>query len=364
MRRYVTVLALLGAAILAGCGPFVSELTGTTGPPSPAYTTTTTSPSPSPTARTAVVGPADPVVTTQPAEGLVSRSYKWKYAGKEWTWDLQVPQSLDDYYKSLPRSPTPNYSVYVTHPMDDPYLDGLVTKLDEAASREGYSEYEKIEFAAAFVQSLPYVTDNVSTGYDEYARYPIETLVDNGGDCEDTSILMASLVDGMGYGVVLLNLPKHVAVGVAGGEGVHGTYWELSGTKYFYLETTGESWGIGEIPDEYKTARATVYEMKPVPILTHTWKSSGGAGTTDLRVEVTNLGSAAADGVYVFAGFDAGDNQVWNSQRSPEFHVGVDEKVTVTMTLKIPYGKHTRILVQIVYNGYAVDDSYSEWFDT
>jgi hypothetical protein len=244
------------------------------------------------------------------------------------------------------------------------YLGQLVTEIQETARQQSFSEFETLGFAASFVQSLPYVSDNVSTAYDEYPRYPIETLVDNGGDCEDTSILMASLIKAMGYGVVLLSFPQHVAVGVAGGEGVYGTYWEYAGRKYYYLETTGTGWEIGDIPKEYKTAQANLYDMKPVPILTHTWESMGRGGVLDLQVIVSNLGSATAQGVYIFAGFDAGNDQMWNPQQSSQFQVGVDEKVTVTISLRVPSGEHTRVVVQVVYNGYAVDESYSEWFDT
>ena len=310
------------------------------------------------------------VADTPQSSLLVSRTYRWTYAGKEWTWELQIPQSLYDYFKELPRSPTPNYSVYVTHPLDDPYIGNLVTRLQETTRAEKYSALQSVEFAAAFVQSLPYVTDNVSTKYDEYPKYPAETLVDNGGDCEDTAILTASLINGMGYGTVLLGfaaapgLPGHMAVGVAGGEGMTGTYWEYAGGKYYYLETTGNNWKIGQIPDDYKTARASVYEMKAVPILTHTWTSTSGLGYSELKIIVSNLGSAKAQGVYILAGFDAGNDQVWNPKESPLFEVGVDQKVTVTMTIQIPPGKHTRIVVQVVYGGYAVDHSFSNWFDT
>ncbi len=175
---------------------------------------------------------------------------------------------------------------------------------------------------------------------------------------------MASLVKGMGYGVVLLRVPGHMAVGIAGGEGVYGTYWDYAGQKYYYLETTGDGWEIGEVPLEYKDARATIYEMKPVPILTHTWTSTGRVGYMDLQVVVSNLGSAAAQGVYIYAGFDAGNDLSWNSQKSPLFDVGVDQEVTVTMSIRVPTGQHTRILVQVVYGGYAVDESYSKWFDS
>lgn len=333
----------------------------TTAPPTQPVSTITTNP-PSIT-----VSPAP----TQTSSQSVNRSYKWSFKDSQWTWDLILPQSLYDYYKGLPRSPTRNYSVYVTHPSDDLYVDALVTKIKDAAKSKGYSEFETIEFAAAFVQSLPYTTDNVTTKFDEYPRYPIETLFDNGGDCEDTSILMASIVRSMGYGVVLLVFDPvagssggHVAVGVKGGENVYGTYWNYAGSKYYYLETTGDNWGIGELPAEYKTASAYIYDMVPVPILTHTWTSTGHGLYADLKVVVTNLGSAEAQNVYVYAAFDAGANLVWSPQNSPTFTIGIDQTVTITISIKVPLGEHTRILVKVVYGGYSVDSSYSDWFDT
>ena len=282
-----------------------------------------------------------------------------------------MPKSLYDYYKALPRSPTENYSVYVTHPYDNQYIDSLVGKIKEAAASQGYSEFDTIGFAAAFVQSLPYTSDKVTTGFDEYPRYPIETLVDNGGDCEDTSILMASVIDSMGYGVVLLIFDPppgsnagHVAVGVKGGDTITGSYWQYGGSKYFYLETTGNNWQIGQIPPEFKGTSAYIYDLKPVPILTHSWTGKGRGIYEDLTIIVSNLGSADAQGVYVYAGFDAGNNQLGNPQKSQVFNIGIDQKVTVTMTIQAPTGQHTRIVAQIVYAGYAADESYSDWFNT
>lgn len=289
---------------------------------------------------------------------------------REWTWDLQMPQTAYDYFKELARVPTSNYSVYVTNPLDDAYVSGLAAKILEAATGYAYSEYETAELAASFVQSLPYVLDDVSTPYDEYPRYPIETLVDNGGDCEDTAILLASLLHGMGYSVVLLlypetpGVPGHLAVGVSGGGRGSGTYYEYQGAKYYYLETTGSGWGIGDIPDDYAGRQARILALNPVPVLTHEWTAQGQGQYAELIVKVSNLGSADAPGVYIYAGFDAGDDKMWNPEQSPVFDVGVDDIVTVTLSIRIPTGKHTRIRVQIVYEGHSVDDSHSEWFDT
>lgn len=299
----------------------------------------------------------------QPIE-LITRQYTWVYGGREWSWDIQIPQALYNYYQQLPRPPTSNYSVYVTHPMDDIYLDALVDKINNASQQAGYSKFQTIEFAITFVQSLPYTADSVTTPYDEYPRYPVETLVDNGGDCEDTSILMASLLNSMGYGVVLIIPPGHAAVGLLGGEGISGTYWEYDGGKYFYIETTDIGWEIGELPEEYKGVGASVYGMTPTPILTHSWVATYEGNNVVLEVTIENLGSAIADDVYVRAGFDAGEKMQWNTQESRPFELPINESITVRLVLNIPLQKHTRLVVQIADDGYAVETSYSEWFDT
>ncbi len=305
-------------------------------------------------------------IVQEPPESsdIITMQYDWRYAGTEWTWTLNLPRALYDYYREMPRPPTEDYSVYVTHPEDDSHLEMLVEEIEEAAISEGFDEWETVNFAVSFVQSLPYTSDSVTTPYDEYPRYPIETLVDNGGDCEDTSILMAAILHEMGYGVVLLSLPGHWAVGILGGEGIDGTYWEHNGKKYFYLETTGQGWQIGELPPKFQGEAAHIYDIVPVPILTHDWEATTEGNYVELIVTVENRGTETAYDVYIRAGFDAGGGMLWNAEESALLDLAPDCGMTVTMYLTMPWDKHTRLVVQIVDNGYAVDESYSRWFNT
>ncbi len=294
---------------------------------------------------------------------VITRQHTWTYKGS-WTWEGDIPQSLYQYYQELPRPPTQNYSVYVTHPLDDMYIEQIVEEINEAAQEAGFSEYETVEFAASFVQSLPYTADSITTPYDEYPRYPIETLVDKGGDCEDTSILLASIIDKMDCGVVLIELPDHCAVGVKGGENVYGTYWEYEGSKYYYIETTDEGWEIGQLPEEYENTSASIYPMIPTPILTHDGSVEGVGNIVQVEVTVYNLGTATANNVSVLAGFDAGESMLWNGQQTDSFQVRADHQVTVTLNLRVPLGKHTRVVIQIGIDDIRVDESHTEWFDT
>ena len=301
------------------------------------------------------------------SEKLIPRTYQWSYGWDTWTWEFQWIEGLYDFFRALPRPPTADYSVYVTNPYDDPLIEMLVEQIEEAAQRKGYSEYETVSFVAAFVQSLPYTSDSVTTGFDEYPRYPVETLVDNGGDCEDTSILLAAILNEMGYGTVLINPPNHLAVGVLGGEEIYGTYWELDGGKYYYLETTGDGFQIGEIPPEYANTTAHLYELLPVPIITHAWESVRsysllGRSYYELEIRVDNQGTATAYGLSVTAAFDAGDNMVWNRTESSSFDLEPGYRETIRMHVKIPRDEHTRVIVSVMQNGFAISRTYSDWF--
>ncbi len=328
-----------------------------------------TSPQPTPTL---VTSPAPDASTIQPilqSTAIIERHYKWEYGGSEWTYTTSIPQSWYDYYAGLPRPPTRNYSVYVTHPEDDPFIEHLIESFEDAATEKGYNEFQTVNFIVRFVQSLPYTSDDVTKGFDEYPRYPIETLVDNGGDCEDTSILMAAILHQMGYGTILINPPNHMAVGVLGGERVYGTSWTLNGSKYYYLETTSEGRQLGELPSEYQGAKALLYELVPVPILTDDWDSVEATFIFPrwyykLEVTVKNQGTATASDLYVQVAFDAGNDQVWNPENSPAFGLAPGYNQTVTMYIAIPRNEHTRLIVSTVQDGIAVLRSYSKWFDT
>jgi hypothetical protein len=197
-------------------------------------------------------------VPSQPTPTLVDpyrRTYEWTYAGRSRTYTIEIPQSLYADYKNKSHSDT-NYAKYAITPEDRKVLDSIVMDFERNSDSKSEAAYNIV----AFVQSLPYVKDKASTGFDNYARYPIETLVDNKGDCEDTAILTAALLKEMRYGVVLIHLPGHVAVGVKC-SGCSGYSYEIHGEKYYYIETTGENWKIGQMPPEYYDVKATMMPM-------------------------------------------------------------------------------------------------------
>lgn len=196
-------------------------------------------------------------------EITVTQHYQWDYRRRAWQWELPIPLSVYVMYLEKPR-PTmfSQYADMARDPMDDLYIDDMVQKIDKAATERHFTEVQKLNFVIAFVQSLPYTVDAETTPYDEYPRYPVETLFDRGGDCEDTSILVAAILDRLGYDVALLHLKnaEHVAVGVSVAD-TYGSYYEYEGKKYFYLETTGEGWEVGQIPPSITDTHAYIYPL-------------------------------------------------------------------------------------------------------
>ena len=294
----------------------------------------------------------------------IERKFAWEYGGYAWSWSISIQKNHYGYFQSLPRPQTNDYSVYVTNQLDDYYITSLVDRFKEAARQHNLSDFEMVDFAVSFVQNLDYVPDNVNTGYDEYPRYPLETLVDRGGDCEDTSILLASILCEMGYGVVLLALPDHMAVGVKGTENLPGAYWDYEGSRYYYVETTGTGWQIGEIPPEYKGAQARVQPLIPRPVISHNWEGRGTGLWYKVTVAVKNEGTAPAENTVVYAAFDAGNGKVYDQAFSQPRIVGVSCEEQYTVNIKYPYDIHTRLIVKVLSNGKVVDESSSDWFDT
>lgn len=107
-----------------------------------------------------------------------------------------------------------------------------------------------------------YEYDKDYAGVIEYPKYLIETIMDRRGDCEDTTIFIASIIKEMGFDTIFLLFDDHIMVGVAGGEGVSGTHYKVGDKKYFCLETTANGYTIGVLPNGYENKKAKVIYLK------------------------------------------------------------------------------------------------------
>lgn len=151
---------------------------------------------------------------------------------------------------------------YVSYELTEGAAGLMATLLKEDADSLGFSDFKAVDFVIDFVQALPYVPDDVSKGYDDYTKFMLETLPEMGGDCEDTAIMLASILETetFNYDMVLIEPPGHMAVGIWNSD-PSGYHYEYDGRQYEYIETTGGGWGIGDMPEEYEGERASIYQV-------------------------------------------------------------------------------------------------------
>ena len=297
----------------------------------------------------------------------ITANYTWEYDNQEF-W-IKFEYNKDAYEAYSQRSRYRDFDHFVTDPYDDELISQITAQLTNLANSGGYGTNEIPYIAMGFVQALPYISDSASAGYDEYPRYPFETLYHGGGDCEDSSILLAAILYDMGYGVALIELPGHMAVGVKGDENIYGNYYEYAGTKYYYLETTDSGWDVGAIPDEYVGAEALItpiYSGYPELRMEFTGSSKRDNYYTyvDLNIKLENVGSASAEDVIIYTSLETTDDgMVWDQIKSDTISsIGADESITYTVSnLKAPVGEWYRVGIWAVSTNSNPEYIYSDW---
>jgi len=187
--------------------------------------------------------------------------------GKRWgeiVWTLELPMSRYVYYREKPRPQVFfDYVKMAEDPMDDDIIDAIIERVKKTAAAKGLDRKDQLSLILSFVQSIAYAEDSVTTYRNEYPRYPVETLFEKQGDCEDTSVLATAILSRMGYDVSLLLFEKfdHMGVGVNYYELEYGNSWIYEGRRYWYFDTTGGR-SVGWTPDEYGKTAAYVLPVR------------------------------------------------------------------------------------------------------
>jgi predicted transglutaminase-like cysteine proteinase len=126
------------------------------------------------------------------------------------------------------------------------------------------TQEERINCIMEFVQKIGYATDLATTGYEEYWKFPIETLFAQ-GDCEDLAMLTMALLiaienvpvamfvfwnihnSGSGHAMAAVNTTHpHPSVDIQNTSS--GWYTALDGRTFYACETTAVGWAEGEMP--------------------------------------------------------------------------------------------------------------------
>ena len=186
----------------------------------------------------------------------LNREYKWNFLGSDYSLNFTIPQKEYSYYKIYPGgyriALNSTYLQYFLTP-NDRYLEKLAGMLRNISEAKGFDNLTEANFVLSFVQdSIEYKDDYATTGYLDYYKFPIETLYDGYGDCEDKSLLLATLLHILGYDVILITMRivnenvGHVAVGINLMDVNRSnplnrylkSFYYYDGKYYYYMEST------------------------------------------------------------------------------------------------------------------------------
>jgi hypothetical protein len=307
------------------------------------------------------------MTTGNTTENYTSHIFSWTFKWRIYTWEILIPERLIDYFSNLPRPNTNNYVIYTMHPHQIELLGSIHKQLQSISLEKEFSSEDTINFLAKFVGSTQYLEDMCDGQLCEYPKYPLETLYDNGGDCEDKSILLACILKAFNFDVALientLEDSGHMMVGISGDD-ISGQYYiESKGEKYYPIDVTNLGWGIGGVPPKYQKASLRVRCLDSSPVLFYTFNAKNVNYNLEFTIKIENSGNGDATDYYVMVGFDAGNEKLWNAERSDNFNIPCGETVELSLTLRPPYGKHTRTCILIYEDGYLIRRMYSNWYD-
>lgn len=174
--------------------------------------------------------------------------------------NVAVSQSLQDYYveKSHRMDSDGDFAKFVTPIALQSIADCL---------REMYSDDEDYANAALMiVHQIPYEVTVPS-------KYPVETIVDNKGDCDLLSYVAASIMKACRLNVVLLYYESeaHMNIGVnlshEPNDARGNAFFVTNNNNHYYMaECTGgdwqNGWRVGECPDKLKQASVQVITLE------------------------------------------------------------------------------------------------------
>ncbi|NWF87468.1 Ig-like domain repeat protein [Candidatus Bathyarchaeota archaeon] len=174
--------------------------------------------------------------------------------------NVTAQQSLYDYYveKTHKLNSNTDFAKFVTPYALQPIANSLATI---------YTDDEDFTNGVLMiVHQIPYE----ATGP---VKYPVETIVENKGDCDLFSYIAASIIKAYGLDVVLLyyETQAHMNIGVRLSHQPYDAreaayYVTYNDVRYYVAETTGgdwqNGWRVGECPSKLKNAQVQVITLE------------------------------------------------------------------------------------------------------
>jgi hypothetical protein len=170
-----------------------------------------------------------------------------------------------------------------------------------------------------------------------------------------------------------------MAVGVELPEGVSlpdnkpPAFYDYHGKRYYYMETSEETWNIGDRPDELENAAVSFYTMARDPTIEMEFNTTLYGSDLDnveymVRCTIKNDGPGTASNIKVHMmalAPESGADQIWLPDRQfilgdySEGQTGVADGI-----LKIPRGQSSQIKVVVSGDNFEGSEQYTKVFST
>jgi hypothetical protein len=129
--------------------------------------------------------------------------------------------------------------------LENDYQDEYLRPFVETIREKSNNPDDQAKIAVSLVQNIPYDWDSYINKSKKDWLFPYETLYNNKGVCADKSILLAYLLNELGYDTVLFEFYGHMAVGVKCSPD-----YDFYDTGYAFIETTKPT-TITYVPSTY-----------------------------------------------------------------------------------------------------------------
>ncbi len=178
-----------------------------------------------------------------------------------------------------------SYRAMINDSAQDGFYSDLTGEFAKMKHEQQLSDDEYVELMMVYVQSLTYVTKPGSP-----AKFPVETAVDQSGDCDDKSLLLAGLLAHEGYKVALFvfDPESHMAVGIGSPDSIY------KDTGYAYIETTNFSFA-GVPPETLKGGIILRSDPLVIPIGTGSRVYSAGGETAYINNAVSRANQKTSE---------------------------------------------------------------------
>jgi len=211
---------------------------------------------------------------------VIVKNYSFNYKmlgdnhGQEVNFTIEIPKDLYLFYQNQNHTFSDSYqniTSFITE--DDIVIKSIIDQVNTLYEEQGLNP-----IALMYQLSGEIIwTDDVFSikGWDEYPKYPIETLVDGQGDCEDTVFLLAALFKAFGIEPVLVRFDNHLGLATVvdqeildlviykyGKDFMADANSQLTKAKLIYFETTDSTnWDFAFMPEELRNKSYAIHAI-------------------------------------------------------------------------------------------------------